>query len=175
MKDKLLIKYIKKRKEEGMEMLIDNYSGFILAVVRNCLGNLKNYEEECVDDVLLAIWNNIDSYKSEKSTFKNWIGSIAKYKAINYKKKYIKELRAVEIEENTSTYYDEDLEQYELQEEIETLLSNLSEKDRIIFKKYYLEDIELEKIAKEFDTNIENLYNRISRGRKKLRSIHKEC
>ncbi|CEN83120.1 ECF subfamily RNA polymerase sigma-24 subunit [[Clostridium] sordellii] len=174
MKEKFLIKNIKKRKEKGMEMLIDEYSGFILSIVRNYLGSLKNYEEECLDDVLLAIWDNIDYYKGDKSTFKNWIGSIAKYKAINYKKKYIRELESIEIEENTISYKDKDLLQHEIKEEIDSLLNHLSEKDREIFKKYYLEDIELSDIAKEFNTNVDNLYNRISRGRKKLRAIHKE-
>lgn len=174
MKEKFLIKNIQKRKEKGMEMLIDEYLGFILGIVKNYLGNLKNYEEECLDDVLLAIWDNINSYKKEKSSFKNWIGSIAKYKAINYKKKYIRELQAVEIEKNTVTYNDKDLLQHEIKEEIEGLLKNLSQKDRDIFIKYYLEDVELEEIAKEFGTNVDNLYNRISRGRKKLRSIYRE-
>lgn len=173
MKNKLLIKYIKKKKEQGMEILIDEYGGFITSVVRAYLGNLKHYEEECVDDVLLAIWENIDSYKSDISTFKNWIGSIAKYKAINYKKKYYKELEHSNIEDHDSSYNDSNLVKKEIDEEIEELLSNLNEIDRDIFKKYYLEDVKLEDIAKKFNTNVGNLYNRISRGRKKLRQIYR--
>ena len=59
MQDELMIKYIKKKKEKGMEILIDSYRGIITSVVRKHLGVLVNYEEECVDDVLLSIWNNI--------------------------------------------------------------------------------------------------------------------
>ena len=57
----------------------------------------------------------------------------------------------------------------EVQQEIEDLLSNLKEKDREIFRKYYLEDVSLEAIAKDINTSVDNLYNRISRGRKKIR------
>lgn len=174
MKDKLLIKYIKKKKEKGLEMLIDEYSSFIKSIVRYHLGNLKMYEEECIDDVLLAIWENIDYFDKNKNTFKNWIGAISKYRAINYKKKYIRENLNEEIEENSKIYFDNNLLKKELEEDIEELLSNLNEKDKEIFKKYYIEDIELEIIAKEFNTNVDNLYNRISRGRKKLRKIYSE-
>ncbi|CEN77783.1 sigma factor [Paraclostridium sordellii] len=89
MQDTLIIKYIKKRKQEGIEMLIDKYSGLIASIVRNNLGKLTNYEEECVSDVFLAIWDNIEYFEKDKNTFKNWICVIAQYKAINYKKKYL--------------------------------------------------------------------------------------
>ncbi len=35
-----MIKYIKKKKEKGMELLIDNYRGIITAIVRKHLGML---------------------------------------------------------------------------------------------------------------------------------------
>ncbi len=63
-----MIKYIKKKKEKGMELLIDNYRGIITAIVRKHLGVLINYEDECVDDVLMSIWNNIKRFDSSKNT-----------------------------------------------------------------------------------------------------------
>ena len=47
MKDKLMIKYIKKKNQKGMEILIDQYNALITSVVRYHLGKL-DYEEECV-------------------------------------------------------------------------------------------------------------------------------
>lgn len=173
MNDKLLIKYIKKKKEIGIEMLIDEYGDFITSITRKYLGELRSYEEECVNDVLMAIWDNIEKYDSTKGTLRNWIGCISKYKAINYRKKYIREIQNCEIDENTIVYLDNNLELRELEEEIEDLLSNLGERDRSIFKQYYIDDISLENIAKEENTNVNNLYNRISRGRKKLRDLYK--
>ena len=51
-------------------MLIDNYGGIIASVVRNHLGTLINYEEECINDVLLSIWESINGYDKDKNTFK---------------------------------------------------------------------------------------------------------
>ncbi|MEK1831143.1 sigma factor [Priestia megaterium] len=78
------------KKEKGLELLIDQYGGLITAIVRKHLGTLKSYEEECVNDVLLAVWHHIDRFDSEKNTFKNWVAAVAKYKAIDYQRKYIK-------------------------------------------------------------------------------------
>ena len=89
MQDNLLIKYIKKKNPRGMDMLIDNYGGIIASVVRSHLGILINYEEECINDILLSIWQSIDGYDKDKNTFKNWICAIAKYKSINYRIKYL--------------------------------------------------------------------------------------
>lgn len=172
MQDKLLIKYIKKKNPKGMDMLIDNYGGIITSVVRNHLGILINYEEECVNDVLLSIWQSIEGYDKDKNTFKNWICAIAKYKSINYRKKYLTKYEQTEI--NNEIYYiDKDLIQLEVNEDVEDILRCLNSKDKELFIKYYIEGYELEEIAKENQTNVTNLYNRLSRGRKKIKKNFK--
>ncbi|MDU6986024.1 MAG: DUF4179 domain-containing protein [Terrisporobacter othiniensis] len=85
MQDELMIKYIKKKKENGMELLIDNYRGIITAVVRRHLGVLINYEEECVDDILLSIWDNITKF-DDNDEIKSRMKSKIKCRKLNYKK-----------------------------------------------------------------------------------------
>ena len=170
MQDKLLIKYIKKKNPKGMDMLIDNYGGIITSVVRNHLGILINYEEECVNDVLLSIWQSIEGYDKDKNTFKNWICAIAKYKSINYRKKYLTKYEQTEI--NNEIYYiDKDLIKLEINEDVEDILRCLNSKDKELFIKYYIEGYELSEIAKENQTNVTNLYSRLSRGRKKIKKL----
>ena len=167
-KDALIVRYIKKKKEKGMDMLIDNYRGLITSVERKHLGTLQNYEEECVNDVLLLIWNNIESFDKGKNELKNWVCAIAKHKAIDYKRKYIKNVNTQTIESNIS-YIDKNLMQREIEEEIEEMLSYLNERDKDLFRKYYLENFDLEEIAMDTNTQVSNLYNRLSRGRKKIK------
>ena len=40
--DELIIKYIKKKKEEGLKLLINEYAAFILAVVTYHLGEFQS-------------------------------------------------------------------------------------------------------------------------------------
>ena len=101
-----------------MDMLIDNYGGIIASVVRKHLGTLINYEEECINDVLLSIWESINGYDKDKNTFKNWICAIAKYKSINYRKKYLAKYAQTEI--NNEIYYiDKNLVKLEINEDEE--------------------------------------------------------
>ena len=69
--------------------------------------------EECISDVFVSVWNNIDKFKGDYNNFKNWIAGISKYKAVDY---YRKERRAW----NSSEYIKE------------TLISNTNIEEEII-------------------------------------------
>ncbi|KZE14538.1 sigma-70 family RNA polymerase sigma factor [Priestia aryabhattai] len=170
MEDDWIVASIMRQKEKGLELLIDQYGGLITAIVRKHLGTLKSYEEECINDVLLAVWHHIHRFDSEKNTFKNWVAAVAKYKAIDYQRKYIKTqheaLNEAEFGETSGVHNVQ-------RDDVEELLGHLSEGDRELFKAYYLQEIELKQIAKKQQTTISNLYNRLSRGRKKLKAIFK--
>ncbi len=170
MEDELIIKYIKNKKEVGMEMLIDNYRGIVTAVVRKHLGVLINYEEECVSDVFLSVWDNIKSFDKNKNLLKNWICAIAKYKAIDYKRKYLSKIETVDLS-NDIYYVDTELIKLEVEEEVKDILSHLSERDRDLFIRHYIEGEDLERIALKNNTKVSNLYNRLSRGRRKIREL----
>ncbi|MED3992211.1 sigma-70 family RNA polymerase sigma factor [Priestia aryabhattai] len=170
MEDDWIVASIMRKKEKGLELLIDHYGGLITAIVRKHLGTLKSYEEECVNDVLLAVWHHIHRFDSEKNTFKNWVAAVAKYKAIDYQRKYIK----TQHESLSEAEFGETPGVHNVQrDDVEELLGHLSEGDRELFKAYYLQEIELKQIAKKQETTISNLYNRLSRGRKKLKAIFK--
>ncbi|WP_409405432.1 sigma-70 family RNA polymerase sigma factor [Priestia megaterium] len=170
MEDDWIVASIMRKKEKGLELLIDQYGGLITAIVRKHLGTLKSYEEECINDVLLAVWHHIHRFDSEKNTFKNWVAAVAKYKAIDYQRKYIK----TQHESLSEAEFGETSGIHNVQrDDVEELLGHLSEGDRELFKAYYLQEIELKQIAKKQETTISNLYNRLSRGRKKLKAIFK--
>ncbi|UYV51453.1 sigma-70 family RNA polymerase sigma factor [Priestia megaterium] len=170
MEDDWIVACITQKKEKGLELLIDQYGGLITAIVRKHLGTLKSYEEECVNDVLLAVWHHIDRFDSKKNTFENWVAAVAKYKAIDYQRKYIK----TQHEALSEAGVGETSEVHNIQtNDVEELLGHLSEGDRELFKAYYLQEVELKQIAEKQQTTIGNLYNRLSRGRKKLKAIFK--
>ncbi len=170
MEDDWIVASITRKKEKGLELLIDQYGGLITAIVRKHLGTLKSYEEECINDVLLAVWHHIHRFDSEKNTFKNWVAAVAKYKAIDYQRKYIK----TQHESLGEAEFGEKPEVHNVQtNDVEELLGHLSEGDRELFKAYYLQEVELKQIAEKQETTISNLYNRLSRGRKKLKAIFK--
>ena len=93
------IEEIKKRNEIALEYVIENYGWILKTVLKKHLFYLQDYYDECMNDCFLGIWENIESYNPNKSSFKNWIGGIAKYKSIDYTRKYLKDLDNRNIED----------------------------------------------------------------------------
>lgn len=166
------ISQAKKKNERALDYIIEQYGWVIKTVIQKQLYHLPDYQSECMNDVLLGIWNHMDCFEPEKSSFKNWIAGIARYKAIDYKRKYLRILEKEILEE--AEVPSEDLVQQallenEISEEVQKILSCLSEEDQNIFKRLFLEEASLEDISKETGLKKDTLYNRISRGKRKIR------
>lgn len=170
--DDLIIKHLKKKKEKGLEELINKYLDLISKIVRYHLGDIKIYEEECIDDILLSIWNNIHKYDKNKSSFKNWIASISKHKCIDYKRKYIEKYLNTDQLDESIPYIDKYTLNKEIKNEIDDLLSSLNVEDKSLFIQHYIYGYEITEIALNNNKSVKSLYNRISRGRKKLSNIY---
>jgi RNA polymerase sigma factor (sigma-70 family) len=90
---------IKLRNEDALEYVLDHYGWILKTVIKRHLASLPNLYEECMNDCLLAIWNNIEQFDPARNSFQNWAGAIAKYKAIDYVRKHLKELESKNIED----------------------------------------------------------------------------
>lgn len=163
------------RNEDALLYVIDEYGGLIKAVIRKNMSCLKWKQEECFNDVLLAIWEHINSFQPDKNSFKNWIAAIAKYKSIDYMRKYRHEMDKI--------VYDE-IESYELPSEdrievldneisarMEELLSVLKPETREILIRIYANEEPVEQVSRDLDIDKSVIYNRISRAKKKLRML----
>lgn len=94
---------MRRKDEKSLEYIIDIYSSLVNGIVRRVLEPLKNEGiiEECISDVFLSVWNNIDKFRGNNDNFKSWIGGISKYKAIDYYRKYSTEKGNTEIIDNS--------------------------------------------------------------------------
>jgi RNA polymerase sigma-70 factor (ECF subfamily) len=172
--DEEICSLIEKRNEKGMELLIDEYAPLIKAIVKKHLYNLTQYHEECINDVYLGIWNNITSFNKEMNILRNWIAAIAKYKAIDYKRKYLKTLEYVDITEidlESAYSIEEDVLKNEMEHEVEELLKNLNPLDKQLFIKLFVKEESIKEVSEEFNIKPSVVYNRISRGKTKLRNL----
>lgn len=169
-----LVRCLKKKNEKALDYVIDQYGGLIKSIVVKHLYSLQSQQEECINDVLLSIWNGIGSFDENRNTFKNWVAAISKYKCIDYKRKYMKLLLEQGLEENEvieTLGIEEEVLKDELSHEVESLLRCLKVEDRKLFLGHYIEDRTVEDLAQEMGVKSSAVYNRLSRGRKKLKSI----
>ena len=166
------IDQMKMGNQDALAYVVDQYAWVLKTVIKKHLFHLPNLYDECMNDCLLAIWNNIGDYDSERNSFKNWIAKIAKYKSIDYVRKHLRDLENQNIEDLTIPVEDSSLKAVltrELKEETEKLLSSLPKETREIFKQLYFEGKDLDELAEATGFSKPVLYNRISRGKKKIR------
>lgn len=170
--DNEILRYLNQHNDKGIELIINCYGGLLKSVIHKHLYSLQAYQGECMNDTLLAIWNNWEKFDPEKSSFKNWICAIARYRAINYLKKYALELEHIEFDKISS--FIKSKEEFPLQQELwaielKDLLAPLSPRDQQIFTELFYEEQSIDEVAQKHNLSKDNLYQRVSRGRKKIR------
>ncbi len=171
---------LRKRNEKALEFVVEEYGGLLLSVIRRHMAILPGMQEECMNDVLFKIWKHIGQFDEKKNTFKNWAAGIARYQSIDYLRKYAKELEMGtwrEEDAKTQEAGREDGElirmiEDEISEEVEQMLSCLSETDREIFRKLFFQEMDMDEVSRETGMKKEMIYNRVSRGKRKIRNWH---
>ncbi|MDO5422350.1 MAG: sigma-70 family RNA polymerase sigma factor [Eubacteriales bacterium] len=170
--DQNFIKELKKHNEKALLFCIDRYAGLLNSIVSKHLYSMKDRQGECLNDIFLAIWENIEFYDETKNSFQNWIAGIARYKSIDYLRKYLTERQEVNWEDVVLSEEDQALEtllEQELSEELEMILGCLSPTDREIFLKLFYEEKTPDEVSQEMGMKKETLYNHISRGKRRIR------
>lgn len=172
--EKNFLNELKNKNPKAMEYIFDVYGTVVYRVIFRVLksSEYSTYIDECVDDCFICVWNNIDTFHEEKGTFKNWILAIAKYKAINCKKKIMKSINVESIENYTfksKEQVEDKLVSKENVKDIVKIIEQMSKVDREIFIKRYLMQENIVDIAKALGVTRAVIDNRLTRGRKLLK------
>lgn len=166
------IQQLQLHNEEALIYIIDEYGALLKAVIRKHLFAMPHKQEECLNDVLLSIWEHAASFDETKNSFKNWIAAIARYQAIDYLRRYRRELEQVDIEDVVVVKEDKMLARLideEVSQEVKSLLGCLKPEDQKLFWKLYVEEEPIDFVSREMDMDKAVIYNRLSRGKKKIR------
>lgn len=101
--ENVFIEELKKRNPDALEYVLDAFGNLIYKLAYMQL-NSKELSEECVNDVLLKVWENIDGYDYDKSKFKNWLAAITKYSSIDILRKEKRYFENTELKEENTDY-----------------------------------------------------------------------
>lgn len=165
------IPLLKSHNEKALDFVVDQYGGLICSVVRRQLPGRNDLVEECVNDVLLAIWRNIDSYDPQRNSFQHWAAAIAKYKAVDCMRKQLRR-KEENIEDFALTDPGDpfrEITEQEVSDGLKELLGCLKEQDQELFYQLYVKEWPTEQVSKKFGLTQGALYSRLSRAKKKLR------
>jgi RNA polymerase sigma-70 factor (ECF subfamily) len=156
--------------ESALGQLIDKYTAYVCVIVRNVVGDSLTHEdvEETASDVFFALWQNAD--KVEK--LKSWLGATARNKAINKLREVHTDLP---IDDEIATDTINEIEEAILVEyerrAVKDAIMAMDERDREIFLRYYYDSQTVAKIVYETGMTEAAVRKRLTRGKRKLRSI----
>ncbi len=166
--EKNFIKHLKRKEEAALEFVVRTYGGRMKAVIHHILYAYPEDAEECLYESILKIWNHIAYYDETKSTFANWTAGIAKYTALDRLRKLTKleptiDIEQIQIEDAMHITEDALFNEFFME-----LISCLSEEDKAIFIHIFWEGASVSETAAALGKQKSILYNRISRGKKKM-------
>lgn len=166
---------MKKKNARALEYVVDHYANLVVIVIRGVLnsGYLSQYTDECINDVFWAVWNHIDSFDEERGCFKSWLAAVARYRAIDYKRRLLSQ-NAKECQSSDDAGYDGAAVERaviarESGRELLRAINELKAEDREIFIRRYFLDDRIENIADTLQVDRNLVDKRLSRGRKLLR------
>ncbi len=169
-----IVQAILDKEEIALNYVLDKYGNLIKSIISKHMKLLQMYQEECFNDVLLGIWDNAERYDNEKSSFKNWVAGVARYKALSYVRKYINDSSVDDID-GAYDLADEKAErtllEVEYDSEFEQLIDGLNDQDKELFRRLYLHEQDVNEISSDMNLSSGIIYNRLSRGKKKLRTF----
>lgn len=148
--------------EKALEFLVLEHGERLISIIRKHLFTLPHLQQECLTDTFVSVWNHIDSFDSENE-FENWIGSVARYRCLEYLAAHQKEATIAWLIEK------------EILEEKEMMLSCLNEQEQELFYRFYVGE-EPECTGKR-NRNIpcRNMYELLNRIDTDIFEYEKEC
>ena len=69
----------------GIEGFFIEHDGWIVkSIVHKMMAKYPDKQEECMNDIFLAVWRNVDRYTGEKASFRTWLTAVAKYQVLSH-------------------------------------------------------------------------------------------
>lgn len=168
MQDEEIIERIKKKDYAGLEELLAVYGDSMLRTIHSVLSQPHEVSErqDVANEVFYEVWQKIAAYQPERSRLITWLLLISRSRAIDHKRK----LNKRSLEEKPVDEQELAIEESPLtKENFLCFIEDLEALDQRIFLLYYFYQESPETIAEQTDLNVSAIYNRLSRGHKRLK------
>lgn len=180
MTDVKWLELLEKSPKKAHTMLIEEYGGYVYAVVIDKLRSLCSSEEieDCVSDVFVELFTNIDNFDSSKGSLKGYISVISKRAAINAYRKlsYRQHITMSADDEETEIPVsadnpEEDVQKKLFRQRLWEIVEGLGEPDSSIIVYQYFYDFKVSDIAEKLCMTAAAVQKRSLRARQKIKKI----
>lgn len=168
---KEIIEGLKKKDKNATDELLKYYSPLMKYIISPILANEQD-QEECISEIIIKVWQKIDTFDNERGTFNAWLTAITRNTAINYAKKVKYHVSDIPESMPSSEPTPEQIViQKETALELKKAINTLSEQEKILFyrKYYYLQPTK--QIASELGLSERAVEGRLYRLKIRLRKL----
>lgn len=167
--DNRIIESVHSQDEQGIQMIEKSY-GQMIRYILFCLRLSEQDIDECYNDVLIALWNHLENYDKNQSSFKNYIALITRRIGLNYVRKNQKLYQEIQYEHMDIFSF----QQQDIKIDWDYVVEKLSYQEKDLFYRYFYYFQRIEDIALEKGKTYKSVESSIYRLRKKLKMILKE-
>jgi RNA polymerase sigma-70 factor (ECF subfamily) len=180
MTDVKWLELLEKSPKKAHTMLIEEYGGYVYAVVIDKLRSLCSSEEieDCVSDVFVELFTNIHNFDSSKGSLKGYISVISKRAAINAYRRlsYRQHITMSADDEETEIPVsadnpEEDVQKKLFRQRLWEIVEGLGEPDSSIIVYQYFYDFKVSDIAEKLRMTAAAVQKRSLRARQKIKKI----
>lgn len=111
--------------EKALEFFIMEHGERLASIIKKHLFTLPHLHQECLVDTITAIWNHIGDFQ-HTNEFANWVGSVARYRCLEFLRAHQKEATIAWLIEK------------EIAEEKEVMVSCLNPQEQELFYRFYV-------------------------------------
>lgn len=168
MTDAELLRQFVQNRDQGMELLLRQFTPLLRYVISGVLRDTQD-AEDCFSEVSLALWQKLDGFDPEKGSLSAWLTAIARNAAMNHLKSRLRREKHQPEEPPGVLTPEQEVLRRERAEQLRDTVANLSDLDRKIFYRryYYLQPIG--QIAAELGLSQRAVEGRLYRLRQRLR------
>jgi RNA polymerase sigma-70 factor (ECF subfamily) len=166
--DEALLRRVAEGDINAFQVFYQRYSGRILTYARQLSHNNRDFAEDVVQEVFVAVWRRAASYSPDRGDPAGWLYTITRNKMVDLWRKQGdgSEMSAIEEETSLSSVADE-----ELRVTMRQALARVSIEQRRAIELAYFGGLTYEETAQRLDLPVGTLKSRIRAGLKSLRIV----
>ncbi|MBW5290597.1 MAG: RNA polymerase sigma factor RpoE [Candidatus Ruthia sp. Asou_11_S2] len=166
--DECLMIMIQKHHHQAFDILVQRHHQRFYAISYRMLFN-QNDTQDIVQEAFLKLWNNPNSYQSEKSLFTTWFYRVIANLCLDYKKKIKTQL--IEHIDHVADPSDleENLEQEQAQFNLKQAIISLPKRQRLAIVLCFYENMSNKQAAQIMNIRLKALQSLLMRGKAQLK------
>ncbi|MBI3519837.1 MAG: sigma-70 family RNA polymerase sigma factor [Bacteroidetes bacterium] len=163
---------MRERDQKAFAYLYDNYSQALFGIIDSIVNNQEE-SEDVLQNTFLKIWNNFDSYDTDKGRLYTWMLNIARNMAIDSTRSKHEKIKNKIQEPSDSVYHKNNLFVEDHTHEtigIKTMVDNLKDDQREIIDLAYYQGYTQDEISKKLNLPLGTVKTKVRQALLTLRN-----